>query len=533
MKAKNFLIAFIVMLLFVHTSGWGRTYDGERTVTTSGNIDLTSWITPVGKHADYLLKIPLEWVDPQLVNTGVGAWNSPFRAFPVGYPMYEEYKYAQWAPSLLPGTHAIDGGAKGGVLYDISFITDPWVGVDQPATEASPHLSSFDGTITAQSSVSLKLSNLWANPGYTKKLYKDETLISDGNITIQINQSGDYALLVAAGADSPADIVYFKVVITGVTPTVSSVLVSPASASVNKGTGQQFTATVQGTNSPGQEVSWTVEGKTSAATTISASGYLSVANDENATQLIVRATSVVDPSKSGTATVNVITPTPTPTQYTITLVANPSNGGTVSGGGTFDAGTSQTVVATATSGWTFVNWTENGNVVSTDVTYSFTLNGNRTLQATFEVIPPQTWKVSFTVNVADAQILLGDRTQAGNYTFDNVAAGTYAYTVSKDGYQTVSGTVEVVDRDITIQITLIEKQPEALPKSPVFKGLLGEYSAGSAPIELKVVGEGIEGLTFTYKVNGIPATTFVPTAGEHLIEAISDKVEIQTKVRVN
>jgi hypothetical protein len=67
------------------------------------------------------------------------------------------------------------------------------------------------------------------------------------------------------------------------------------------------------------------------------------------------------------------------------------------------------------------------------------------LQATFEVIPPQTWKVRFSVNVPDAQILLGDRTQAaGNYTFDNVAAGTYAYTVSKDGYQTVSGTVEVV-----------------------------------------------------------------------------------------
>ncbi|MDR1527820.1 MAG: hypothetical protein LBS46_09185 [Dysgonamonadaceae bacterium] len=384
----------------------------------------------------------------------------------------------------------------------------------------------------------MKISSVFATGNFTNELIKivDETVQSMGydQDNYQISETGRYAIMVgySGTADAYSSFEFVDIVITGTTPTVNNVLVSPTSASVNKGTGQQFAATVQGTNSPGQEVSWTVEGKTSAATTISSSGYLSVANDENATQVSVRATSVVDPSKSGTATVNVITPTPT--QYTITLVANPSNGGTVSGGGTFDAGTTRVVVATPADGWRLVNWTENGNVVSTDANYSFTLNGNRTLQATFEVIPPQTWKVSFTVNVPDAQILLGDRTQAaGNYTFEGVAAGTYAYTVSKDGYQTVDGTVEVVDRDIVIQITLIEKQVDALPKSPVFKDLLGEYSAGSAPVELKIVGEGIDGLTFTYTVNGTPATVFTPTTGEHLIEAISDKVIIRTKVKVN
>jgi hypothetical protein len=304
------------------------------------------------------VKIPVERVDPQLVKTGVGTWSELDRAFPVGYPT--GYGNAQWAPSFLPGTYYINGEEKGKVGYDVSFITDPWVGVDQQATGASPHLFSFGGTITVQNSVNLKLGDIFANTEYTKQLYKDETLISSGSITIQISQSGDYALLVKAGAESPANVVYFKVVIAGTAnPTVNNVLVSPASASVNKGAGQQFAATVQGTNSPGQEVSWTVEGKTSAATTISSSGYLSVANDENATQVSVRATSVVDPSKSGTATVSVITPPPT--QYTITLVANPSNGGTVSGGGTFDAGTTRVVVATPADGWRLVHWKENGN----------------------------------------------------------------------------------------------------------------------------------------------------------------------------
>jgi translation elongation factor P/translation initiation factor 5A len=75
-----------------------------------------------------------------------------------------------------------------------------------------------------------------------------------------------------------------------------------------------------------------------------------------------------------------------PTQYTIALSSSPSNGGTTSGSGTFNAGTTQTVVATPNSGFRFVNWTENGSVVSTNASYSFTLNGNRSLVANFEPI---------------------------------------------------------------------------------------------------------------------------------------------------
>ena len=51
--------------------------------------------------------------------------------------------------------------------------------------------------------------------------------------------------------------------------------------------------------------------------------------------------------------------------------------------GTFAAGSSQTVTATANGGYAFVNWTENGNVVSTSASYTFALNGNRTLVAKF------------------------------------------------------------------------------------------------------------------------------------------------------
>lgn len=69
--------------------------------------------------------------------------------------------------------------------------------------------------------------------------------------------------------------------------------------------------------------------------------------------------------------------------FTITATANPSNGGTVTGGGTFNLGQSCTVTATANSDYTFSNWTENGNAVSTEASYTFTVNDNRTLVANF------------------------------------------------------------------------------------------------------------------------------------------------------
>ena len=86
-----------------------------------------------------------------------------------------------------------------------------------------------------------------------------------------------------------------------------------------------------------------------------------------------------------------------PQNYTISVSANPNNGGTVSGGGTYQQGQSCTVHATANTGYTFTNWTENGNVVSTNANYTFTVNGNRTLVANFQM---QSYTITVTANPA-------------------------------------------------------------------------------------------------------------------------------------
>ena len=68
----------------------------------------------------------------------------------------------------------------------------------------------------------------------------------------------------------------------------------------------------------------------------------------------------------------------------INVQANPSNGGTISGGGFYLSGTNVTVCASANATcYSFANWTLNGTMVSTSACYSFTATNSETLVANF------------------------------------------------------------------------------------------------------------------------------------------------------
>ena len=72
-----------------------------------------------------------------------------------------------------------------------------------------------------------------------------------------------------------------------------------------------------------------------------------------------------------------------PGNFAITLSSNPAAGGTTSGAGTFPENSVRIASATANTGYTFVNWTEGGLIVSTSSSYTFTLLANKTLVANF------------------------------------------------------------------------------------------------------------------------------------------------------
>lgn len=70
-------------------------------------------------------------------------------------------------------------------------------------------------------------------------------------------------------------------------------------------------------------------------------------------------------------------------QFALVLSSSPAAGGSTSGSGAYNAGTSVTATATPNAGFSFINYTENGVIVSTSAAYTFALNGNRTLVANF------------------------------------------------------------------------------------------------------------------------------------------------------
>ena len=95
-------------------------------------------------------------------------------------------------------------------------------------------------------------------------------------------------------------------------------------------------------------------------------------------------------------------------QYSVTTSSNPTNGGTTTGGGTFNPGQSCTVTATPASGYNFVNWTENGTQVSTQASYTFTVNGNRSLVANFT-------QPSYTISTSSSPANGGTTTGGGSF----------------------------------------------------------------------------------------------------------------------
>ena len=76
-----------------------------------------------------------------------------------------------------------------------------------------------------------------------------------------------------------------------------------------------------------------------------------------------------------------------PSCYTVSLSAQPDEGGSVQGAGTFNENSQVTVSATPNNGYKFVKWTENGVQVSTSASYQFTLTKDRNLVALFEELP--------------------------------------------------------------------------------------------------------------------------------------------------
>lgn len=111
-----------------------------------------------------------------------------------------------------------------------------------------------------------------------------------------------------SGGDVSYTVNFFDLDVPGGTgaASVDAVSVIPGITTVTAGNTQQFRESVTVQNGAAKTVTWSVEGNQSANTKISQAGLLTVAEDETAAILTVRATSTVDVTKSGEASVSVV-----------------------------------------------------------------------------------------------------------------------------------------------------------------------------------------------------------------------------------
>ena len=134
--------------------------------------------------------------------------------------------------------------------------------------------------------------------------------------------------------------------------------------------------------------------------------------------------------------------------YNITVTAVPSNGGTVSGGGVYQEGDTCTVSANANAGFEFTCWIEKGDVVSTDANYTFTVTGNRDLEAHFT---QQTYTISVSASPSNGGTVSG----GGTYTYGQWCT---VHANANNGYAftnwTENGNVVSTNANYNFQVTI-------------------------------------------------------------------------------
>ena len=161
--------------------------------------------------------------------------------------------------------------------------------------------------------------------------------------------------------------------------------------------------------------------------------------------------------------------------YNIITLANPAHAGAVFGGGTYHDQETATVTAIPDSCYKFVNWTENGEEVSFNPVYTFTVTGDRVLTANFEY-GRQGYEITVLANPLQGGTVTGGGIYSCsevatvkalpdscccyefvNWTEDDIVVSTnafYTFTVTKDRVLVANFALKTLD------ITLVADPPE-------------------------------------------------------------------------
>ncbi len=132
----------------------------------------------------------------------------------------------------------------------------------------------------------------------------------------------------------------------------------------------------------------------------------------------------------------------------VMATANPMNAGLITGTGAYEVNATVTLTATANEGFEFVNWMENGNVVSEENEYSFVVANDMRFVANFK---PLDYEVSVSINPENAGTVDG----AGDYLYGDKVTLT---ATANEGYRFVNWMVngEAVSTSMQYSFTVTD-----------------------------------------------------------------------------
>lgn len=239
-------------------------------------------------------------------------------------------------------------------------------------------------------------------------------------------------------------------------------------------------------------------------------------------------TIVMNNDKNITATFQEIT-------YQVQAQANPDAGGQISGTGIFTHGETVSLIATPSTGYSFVNWTENGNIVSQNPEYSFTVTENRNLTAHFFI---ETYSVSITADPTSGGSIngAGSYNSGENVTINAQPNAGYSFVNWTENGNVVSNNSQFsfiinTDREFTAHfiINYHNIQGEPNPQDGGSINGTGFYNYGEAATLIANPTTGFFFVSWSENGNIVsqnPEYTFTVTNDRYLVALFAEEVYI-------
>lgn len=193
--------------------------------------------------------------------------------------------------------------------------------------------------------------------------------------------------------------------------------------------------------------------------------------------------------------------------YDINVESNNTAWGSVSGGGSYEEGTSVTIHATPESGYEFVKWTKGGSEVSTNADYTFTVTESATYTAVFGEPATTYYTITTTATPTEGGTVTGGGTFASGTSISLVANPSEGWHFVKWQDNNTDNPREVtVNSDATYTATFAKNQYTiTVNASPAAGGSVtggGTYVYGT---NVQLMATAADGYTFLNWSDGVGA----------------------------